>query len=90
MAVRPGGPGISELTLRLKDTFENAPQKLQHYDEIINWAIEERNKARHERDFKKADEIRKKLGIAGVVLEDKKGGTDYRVVTTILRPPTGQ
>jgi cysteinyl-tRNA synthetase len=37
--------------------------------------IDERTQAKRNKDFKRADEIRKHLDAAGVVLEDKPGGT---------------
>jgi cysteinyl-tRNA synthetase len=40
--------------------------------------IEERNKARSTKDFKKADSIRKKLEARGIILEDTKDGTTWR------------
>jgi cysteinyl-tRNA synthetase len=41
--------------------------------------IDERLAARASKDFKRADEIRKELEAAGVVLEDKPGGkTEWR------------
>ncbi len=36
--------------------------------------IEERNKARESRDFKKADSIRKELEVKGIILEDTNDG----------------
>ena len=41
--------------------------------------IEERNDARSKKDFKKADEIRKKLSDMSIILEDTKDGTEWRV-----------
>jgi len=41
--------------------------------------IDERAKAKQQKDFKRADEIRRQLEAAGVVLEDKPGGkTEWR------------
>jgi len=40
--------------------------------------INERNKARKDRDFKKADDIRKTLTRKGIILEDGKEGTTWR------------
>ena len=40
--------------------------------------IEERNKARIEKDFKKSDDIRKVLYDKGIILEDTKDGTVWR------------
>ena len=41
--------------------------------------IQERNDARSKKDFKKADEIRKKLSDMSIILEDTKDGTEWRV-----------
>jgi len=41
--------------------------------------IGERNKARVAKDFGRADEIRKRLFDEGVILEDTKGGTEWRI-----------
>ncbi len=46
-------------------------------EEILN-LIEERNKARKEKNFKLADEIRDKLTNMGIVLEDTKDGTRFK------------
>jgi len=46
--------------------------------EEIEMLIEERAKARKEKDFKKADEIRAKLLEMGIVLEDTKDGTRWK------------
>ena len=45
----------------------------------IQSLIDERQAAKQQKDFKRADEIRKQLEAAGVVLEDKPGGkTEWR------------
>ena len=41
----------------------------------IEALIEERNAAKKKRDFKRADEIRKKLADSGILLEDSKDGS---------------
>jgi cysteinyl-tRNA synthetase len=43
--------------------------------EQVEALIEERNAAKKARDFKRADEIRKKLAESGILLEDMKDGT---------------
>jgi len=45
----------------------------------IKKLIEERNKARKAKDFKAADKIREKLDKMGIILEDQKDGTGWRV-----------
>ncbi len=44
----------------------------------IRKLIEERNRARKEKDYRKADAIRKKLSDMGVIIEDTKEGTEWR------------
>jgi cysteinyl-tRNA synthetase len=44
-------------------------------EEIINGKLVERNEARNQKDFKKADEIRQFLASHGIVIEDKPDGT---------------
>ncbi len=41
--------------------------------------ISERNEARKNKDYSKADEIRNKLFSMGIELEDTKEGTRYRI-----------
>jgi cysteinyl-tRNA synthetase len=43
--------------------------------EEIEGKLIERNEARKQKDFKKADEIRQFLGAYGIVIEDKPDGT---------------
>jgi cysteinyl-tRNA synthetase len=43
--------------------------------EEVEALIEERNAAKKKRDFKRADEIRKKLADSGIILEDSKDGS---------------
>jgi cysteinyl-tRNA synthetase len=48
-------------------------------DELeVKRLIDDRNAGRKAKDFKKADEIRKKLSDMGVILEDTKDGTAWR------------
>jgi len=46
----------------------------------IEKLVAEREEARKNKDFKLADEIRNKLSMSGVVLEDRKEGTIWKVV----------
>jgi cysteinyl-tRNA synthetase len=46
--------------------------------EILN-LIEERNGARKEKNYKRADEVRKELLDRGIVLEDTPSGTDWKL-----------
>ena len=47
-------------------------------DAAIDALIAEREQARTDRDFARADEIRDQLAAMGVVLEDGAGGTRWR------------
>ena len=51
---------------------------IQRYELAISGLVELRNKARREKNFAISDEIRKILGSAGIVLEDKPDGTTWR------------
>ena len=46
-------------------------------ENFVNKLIAERNKARKEKDFKKADEIREKLNKLNIELEDTTEGTRW-------------
>jgi cysteinyl-tRNA synthetase len=48
-------------------------------DSLVKVLVEQRNEARHNKDFVKADELRKKLDGIGIVLEDKPDGTEWRM-----------
>ena len=66
--------------------FAFAPQVVS--DELagslIDYLLELREQARAEREFERADEIRKRLGSMGVVIEDTPSGARWR-----LASPTG-
>ncbi len=47
-------------------------------DKLVNVLIEQRNEARKNKDFAKADEFRTKLDEMGIVLEDKTDMTSWR------------
>jgi cysteinyl-tRNA synthetase len=49
--------------------------------EAIDALVAERTAARKEKDWKRADEIRKQLEKDGIILEDKADGTRWKVVT---------
>jgi cysteinyl-tRNA synthetase len=54
-------------------------KKLNLTEEQILYVIEERNLARKEKNWKKADEIRKDLFSKGIVLEDAPSGTNWKL-----------
>jgi cysteinyl-tRNA synthetase len=47
-------------------------------DEHIKQLVEERNRAKQARDFRRSDEIRDELAKAGVILEDTKDGVRWK------------
>lgn len=47
--------------------------------QAIEKLVNERNEARKNKDFKKSDEIRNTLLIAGIILDDRKEGTIWRL-----------
>ncbi|MHC4559066.1 MAG: cysteine--tRNA ligase [Planctomycetota bacterium] len=47
-------------------------------DDVVNIVIDERNQARGQKDFARADYLRNKLDEIGIVLEDKPEGTTWR------------
>jgi cysteinyl-tRNA synthetase len=48
-------------------------------DGLVRMLIDMRKEARQARDFKRGDQIRDQLAALGVVLEDGRGGTTYRL-----------
>ncbi len=56
----------------LKDTVNDIS------DDEVNKYIEKRLKLKNEKDFQKADKIRKELEEKGIILEDAKDGTTWR------------
>ena len=63
----------------VKDEYGQAgPAHEERIDEVVKIVIAQRNEARKNKNFAKADELRAKLDEAGVVLEDKPDGTQWR------------
>jgi cysteinyl-tRNA synthetase len=63
---------------------ERANSQLQHVAfsaETIDALVAERTAARKNKDWKRADEIRDELEKAGILLEDRGDGTDWKVAT---------
>ncbi|MHC4205340.1 MAG: DALR domain-containing protein, partial [Planctomycetota bacterium] len=48
-------------------------------DKLVNILIDQRNQARKEKDFAKADELRNRLDEMGIVLEDTPEKTTWRM-----------
>ncbi len=75
--------GMRELLLALSGIFAlNISRELTAKDidsKQVLKMIDMRNSARKERDFKKADEIRRELSDMGIILEDTKDGTEWRL-----------
>ncbi len=72
---------LSILSFDFEDIAAPASIKSQDglSDKDIDALIFERNEARKDKDFKKSDEIRDKLQDRGVILEDRKEGTIWRL-----------
>ena len=69
--------GILQLT---KTEWINQKKKIKNLDEKkINKLISDRDKARKEKNFNKADKIRNELALEGVILEDSPIGTKWRI-----------
>lgn len=63
----------------VKDEYPQAgPAHEERVDEVVKIVIAQRNEARKNKNFARADELRAKLDEAGVVLEDKPDGTQWR------------
>ncbi|MCX9075297.1 MAG: class I tRNA ligase family protein, partial [Candidatus Methanoperedens sp.] len=69
---------VHELMMRLDKVLDIlSPGKKEGLSEEIEALIEERERARRMKDFKKADEIRKRLEEKGIVLEDTRTGVRW-------------
>ena len=69
---------VHELMMRLDKVLDIlSPGKKEGLSEEIEALIEERERARRMKDFKKADEIRKRLEEKGIVLEDTGTGVRW-------------
>ncbi|MFQ5900072.1 MAG: cysteine--tRNA ligase [Thermodesulfobacteriota bacterium] len=62
-----------------EEYFEEKKNRLTISEDEVNSLIRERKKARENKDWKRADEIRAKLDNKGVSLEDTSEGTVWRV-----------
>jgi cysteinyl-tRNA synthetase len=58
---------------------QTGPADDELMDKLVNVLIEQRNEARKNRDFTKADELRAKLDEMGILLEDKPDMTTWRM-----------
>lgn len=70
-AARERGRGALESSGALPMVNETSPLA----DDVIEAQLAERNAARRNRDFGKADQIRKALAARGIIIEDKPDGT---------------
>lgn len=54
------------------------PEIDENIDSEVEALIEERNKARADKDFARSDEIRDELAVKGITLEDTPEGTIWK------------
>ncbi|MCL6087969.1 MAG: cysteine--tRNA ligase [Actinobacteria bacterium] len=71
--------GIDPAGAVKKDLIEHAAETGSIEASQIDKLIQERNEARSIKDFKKSDEIRSRLLKAGIILEDRKDGTIWKI-----------
>ncbi len=71
--------GVLELLARIDSVLGVLGEEQEEILEPeIEAMIEERNSARRNRDFKKADQIRDELALRGIILEDTPQGTKWK------------
>jgi cysteinyl-tRNA synthetase len=58
-------------------TKESADEALSALDKLVQLLIEQRKLARDNKDFEASDRIRDQLKIAGIILEDEAGSTNW-------------
>ena len=75
--------GVLRELSQILGLFQTPPAKAAGDDKILNGLmqllIDLRAEARKSKNFAMADQIRKRLGEIGVTLEDRPGGTGWRV-----------
>ena len=62
------------------DLIEEEKEIDENFEREIKEKIEERNEAKRNKDFQKADQIRDELLIKGIKLNDTRDGTTYEVL----------
>ncbi len=76
---KTSGKVLGTFDKKPEDYFSERNARAGVAPEEISRLIAERNEARKQKDFKRADEIRDSLGARGIVLEDGAGGTTWSV-----------
>ena len=69
-----GGKKAYDLLMKFDKIFCILEHKKEKISENINKLVEERETARKQKDFNKADEIRKKINKEGYIVEDTDEG----------------
>ena len=73
-----GGKKIYNLMLEFDKIFNILTIKEKKISAEIKKLIQEREKARKKKDFRKADEIRERLKKQGIILEDTEKGVKWK------------
>jgi len=61
------------------DLFSNGKKDFSKEKDLVNLFIDLRNEAKQEKNYTLADDIRDKLNSIGIILEDSKKGTSYKI-----------
>lgn len=69
---------MKDKLVELLDIFGLSLEKHELLDETIQALIDERNQARRDRQFQRADEIRDELKAQGILLDDTPHGTQWK------------
>ncbi|MGH8167986.1 MAG: CysS/YqeB C-terminal domain-containing protein, partial [Woeseiaceae bacterium] len=81
LAIYAAGDLLGLMATDADEWFAGSPDRGGATEDEIADLIEQRNKARADRDFATADAIRDRLAAAGISIEDGASGTRWRRTT---------